>query len=171
MAHPEDKEVDFHVFVTEVEPRLRRAFRAAYGVERGREATAEALAYAWENWSRVREMKNPSGYLYRVGHSRTRLRRTRPTFDPPVDTEVWVEPGLPEAVAALSENQRIAVFLVHGYDTPVREVASLLGVREATVHTHLRRGLSRLRRSLSATPGLPHDIHHELEDQKGPENA
>jgi len=34
--------------------------------------TAEALAYAWENWDRLSSMKNPVGYLYRVGQSRAR---------------------------------------------------------------------------------------------------
>ena len=31
---------------------------------------AEALAFGWEHWNRVREMDNPCGYLYRVGRSR-----------------------------------------------------------------------------------------------------
>ena len=38
----------FTEFVQSVEPRLRLALMAGYGPERGREATAEALAYAWE---------------------------------------------------------------------------------------------------------------------------
>lgn len=38
----------FTVFVKEVEPRLRHALVAVYGQEQGRDATAEALAYAWE---------------------------------------------------------------------------------------------------------------------------
>ena len=40
------------------EPRLRRAFVAGYGSERGREATAEALAYAWERWAQIEPMPN-----------------------------------------------------------------------------------------------------------------
>ena len=57
----------FRAFVLEVEPRLHAAFVAVYGYERGREATAEALAYAWEHWSELRGMPNPAGHLYRVG--------------------------------------------------------------------------------------------------------
>src|SRR5690242_1361193 len=68
---------EFRSFFDGAEPRLRSAFVAAYDAERGREATAEALAYAWENWERVRVMENAVGYLYRVGQSRTRPRRRR----------------------------------------------------------------------------------------------
>jgi DNA-directed RNA polymerase specialized sigma24 family protein len=42
--------VAFSQFVTEVEPRLRRALVALRGAEAGRDATAEALAWAWEHW-------------------------------------------------------------------------------------------------------------------------
>ena len=37
----------FTAFVTQIEPRLRIALMAAYGTDRGRDAAAEALAYAW----------------------------------------------------------------------------------------------------------------------------
>jgi DNA-directed RNA polymerase specialized sigma24 family protein len=68
----------FERFVRDVEPRLRRALVAAYGGQRGREATAEALSWAWENWDRVRAMTYPHRYLFRVGRSRTPLlRRSR----------------------------------------------------------------------------------------------
>lgn len=72
---------EFRAFVLATEPRLRRALTAAYGTERGREATAEALALAWEKWPKVRAMKNPAGYLYRAGQSRTRTRRVRVLFE------------------------------------------------------------------------------------------
>jgi DNA-directed RNA polymerase specialized sigma24 family protein len=64
---------EFSRFVEKTEPRLRRALVAAYGSERGREATAEALAYAWEYWEAMQEIDNQLAYLYRVGQSRTRL--------------------------------------------------------------------------------------------------
>ena len=69
----------FTEFVRLNEPKLRVALMAAYGPERGREATAEALAYAWEHWERVHGMVKPVGYLYRVGQSKSRPRlRPRP---------------------------------------------------------------------------------------------
>jgi RNA polymerase sigma factor (sigma-70 family) len=141
-------EEGFRAFVAQVEPRLRRGLMAAYGSDRGREATAEALAVAWERWEKVRQMVNPVGYLFRVGESRTRGRKQRSLFSRSEDAEVWVEPGLPKALGNLPERQRVVVYLVHAYGFPVHEVADLMAIREATVRTHLHRGLSSLRRSL-----------------------
>ena len=73
--------VEFGEFVADAEPRLARAFGAAYGIERGQEALAEALAYAWEHFEELAMMDNAVGYLFRVGQSRTRPRK-RPVVYP-----------------------------------------------------------------------------------------
>jgi RNA polymerase sigma-70 factor (ECF subfamily) len=140
----------FTAFVADVEPRLKRALCVRFGIERGVEATADALVYGWEHWDRVRDMDNPAGYLYRVGQSRTRPRGTpRPTFPAlPADASPWVEPGLPAALAHLSESQRQAVWLVHGFEWTLEETASLLDVSISTVRKHLERGEKKLRRAL-----------------------
>lgn len=135
----------FSTFFALAEPRLRRAFVAAYGGDRGREATAEALAYAWEHWSEIEAMQNPIGYLYRVGRSRTRSRKQRAVFVRADAADPWVEPGLATALASLTERQRLAVGLVHGYGWTLREVAEVTGLRVTTVQNHLERGLTRLR--------------------------
>jgi DNA-directed RNA polymerase specialized sigma24 family protein len=62
-----------------------------------------------------------------------------------VDATPVVEPKLPVALATLSEEQRIAVVMVHGYGWARREVAALTGVAVSTLDTHLARGLGRLR--------------------------
>ena len=144
----------FEEFVREAEPRLRRALVAAYGFETGRDAAAEALAYAWEHWERLQDIKNLPGYLYRVGQSRSRRRKPAVLFEIPGWPERSFEPGLPAALAALSLRQRQAVVLVYGYGCTVREVAELIGVKQTTVHNHVRRGLEHLRKSL----GVSHDI-------------
>jgi RNA polymerase sigma factor (sigma-70 family) len=59
-----------------------------------------------------------------------------------------MEPGLPEALGSLSENQRMAVFLVYGMEWTRREVSDLLGISINTVGNHLERGLRKLRRAL-----------------------
>jgi DNA-directed RNA polymerase specialized sigma24 family protein len=142
---------DFSAFFALAEPRLRRAFVAAYGGERGREATAEALAWGWEHWSEVEAMDNPIGYLFRVGRSRTRGRRFRVVFLRADGAEPWVEPGLADALAALTERQRLAVGLVHGFGWTLREVADVSGLRVTTVQNHLERGLARLRSLLGVS--------------------
>jgi RNA polymerase sigma-70 factor (ECF subfamily) len=135
----------FETFVTSAEPRLRRALVAAYGFEEGRDATAEALAYAWEHWERLQEVSNPSGYLFRVAQSRRRRKRPPVLFDTSGWAEHHFEPGLPRALATLSRSQRVAVTLVYGYGYTLREVSELTGVRKSTVQTHVERGLARLR--------------------------
>lgn len=138
----------FSDFFADAEPRLRRALVAAYGVERGREAAAEALAYGWEHWPRVRRMDNPLGYLYRVGQSRSRARKRRFLVGRAGVEDVWVEPGLPAALAHLTERQRVATVLVHGFGWTLREVAELIGVSVTSVQNHLERGLAALRSAL-----------------------
>jgi RNA polymerase sigma-70 factor (ECF subfamily) len=151
MRRPPDDE-SFDRFVREHEPRLRRALVAAYGPERGSEAVAEGAAYAWERWDRVRAMENPAGFLYRVGQSRTRRLARRgvrfPTSASLTPELPWVEPGLPGALASLTEAQRVAVVLVHGYGWQLREVAELTGVAVTTVQNHVERGLAKLRAAL-----------------------
>ena len=139
----------FTTFVKVTEPQLRHALVAAFGQDRGLEATAEALAYAFENWDRIESMENPAGYLYRVGRSRARFNGFRPTFAPvPVEHAPHVEPGLPSALRRLSEKQRVAVVMIHAYGWSREEAASLMGLSMSTVDTHLQRGLSKLRRGL-----------------------
>jgi RNA polymerase sigma factor (sigma-70 family) len=142
----------FTDFVRQNEPKLRIALIAAYGAERGREATAEALAYAWEHWKRIRDMERPVGYLYRVGQSRSRPRlRPGPQQMQVTNRDPWVEPLLPVALRRLSRKQRMAVVLVHGYGWTQREAADVISTSEATVRTHLRRGLEKLRDTLGVS--------------------
>ena len=142
---------EFVAWYREVEPRLRLALMAAYGPERGREATAEALAWAWEHQDRIETLSNPVAYLYRVGQSRTRLRRIPILHGRPEYTEPQVEPRLGRALARLSERQRVVVVLIHGYGWGFAEVAELLGIQVTTVQNHLNRGLDHLRAALEVS--------------------
>jgi DNA-directed RNA polymerase specialized sigma24 family protein len=147
-APPSPDGDDFEVFFRETEPKLRHALVAAYGFEEGREAAAEALAWAWEHWERLREVANRPGYLFRVAQSRRRRKRLPVLRDTPGWAEYRFEPGLPGALAALSQRQRVAVVLVHGYGCTLREVSELTGIRQTTVQNHAERGLARLRARL-----------------------
>lgn len=151
LPEAETKSVAFAEFVAETERGLRQALTASLGSDVGTEAAAEALAYGWEHWERIHDMTNPSGYLYRVGLNWGRKARKRRTVAfPPVvhDDGVWVEPGLPEALSRLSAKQRLVVYLVHGHDWSLAEVAELLGISKGTVQTHMERGMTKLRNQL-----------------------
>ncbi len=140
----------FSRFVAETEPRLRRALVAFYGVDVGAEATADALAAAWERWPEIESMTNPVGYLFRVGQSRSRRYRRRVLVLPaiPVSDLPDVDPRLPTALARLSHRQRAAVLLVHAHGWTQAETADALGCSISTVRNHLDRGLRRLRADL-----------------------
>lgn len=140
----------FEEFAAEHGAHIRAALVAAYGPEAGLDAASEALAYGWEDWSRVEAMDNPSGYLFRVGQSAAKRLLRTPTRlpEPPYDELPRFEPGLLPALAALSDGQRICVALVHGYGYPIVEVARLLDVSHATARTHLLRAMNNLRNAL-----------------------
>ena len=140
----------FADFFRTMQPRLSYALAAAYGFEVGHESTADALTYAWENWSRVRAMENPGGFLFRVGQSKARrYRRKTPMF--PDVSELGIpdiEPGLPKALESLSPAQRIAVVLIHVLGWTEDEAARMTGVDRSTIRRHRDRGLSKLRAAL-----------------------
>jgi DNA-directed RNA polymerase specialized sigma24 family protein len=144
---------DFERFVGEVEPRLRRALVAGFGVVVGREAAADALAWAWQNWDRVAGLESPVGYLYRVGRTLAIRNEARdvPVAEPApaiASPDHSFEPGLAPAITRLSEAQRCAVVLVVGFGYTLREAAEVLDVTASTVHRDCERALTRLRSEL-----------------------
>jgi DNA-directed RNA polymerase specialized sigma24 family protein len=147
---PVDDRDRFATFARHAESRIRHALIPQFGPEGARDATAEALAYGWANWSRVSAMTNPVGYLYRVAQNAGRAASREPLLLPPVPPVELpaIEPGLPLALAGLSPSQRTAVWLVHGLQWRHTEVAELLGISPATARTHARRGLAALKKSV-----------------------
>ena len=147
---------EFAAFFDGAERRLRLALTGAFGIEIGRDAAAEALTWGWQNWHRVQRMENPLGYLYRVGRT-SALRavgHNAATSSTPVEVHPgsWelpnFEPNLAKYLAGLSEQQRVAVWMVHGLGFTHSEVAELLECSRPTVATHVRRGLRKLRHHL-----------------------
>lgn len=140
----------FVEWAREAEPRLRQGLTALLGVDGGLDATADALALAWERWPEISEMGNPTGYVYTAARNlSSRRSRRRVAFMPvPEGHTPWVEPGLPSALARLSEQQRTVVVLLHGYQWTMSEVAELLGVSKSTIQNHAERGLAALQQHL-----------------------
>ncbi|MEM7275289.1 MAG: sigma-70 family RNA polymerase sigma factor [Actinomycetota bacterium] len=146
---------EFAAFFDGAERRLRLALSGAFGIEAGRDAAAEALTWGWQHWARLQDMDNPVGYLYRVGRS-SALRSIG--HDAPLTAEVDVqpaawefpsfEPELSRSLAGLSEQQRVAVWMVHGLGFTHTEVAEILDCSKPTVGTHVQRGLRKLREGL-----------------------
>jgi DNA-directed RNA polymerase specialized sigma24 family protein len=140
----------FEDFLGKIEAGLRHGLIALFGPEDGRDATAQALLYGWENWEQLHLMDNPAGYLFRVGQTWGRRNRQPRGSLPsiPVHHDTWVEPFLPQALQSLPEKQRVAVVLRHGSDWSCERIAEFMGSSPATVRKNVERALSRLRVAL-----------------------
>lgn len=143
----EGEATGFEAFARDARPRLVRALAPVRG-DRALDGAAEAMAYAWEHWSEVRDMANPVGYLYRVGHSRTRVRRVPQLPEPESVGLPDIEPRLIPALLRLPDTQRAAVWLVHACQWQYAEVAAALGTTTSMVGNHVARGMARLREEL-----------------------
>ena len=149
-------DTSFESFYRIAEPRVRLALTAGFGFDHGREATADAFAYAWEHWERVGTTDNPAGYVYRVGQRRARRsndrwRRPPALTDGVAAVEPWIEPRLSPALHRLSVRQRTAVVLVHCFDWSLRDTADLMGIAVTSVQNHADRGMAKLRNELRGT--------------------
>lgn len=83
---------EFIEFVADIEPSLRRALAEEFGPAAGREATVDALAFAWANWDRVAASDDATAYLLKVGQTAAERHRPLATGD--------VTPILPRSQAA-----------------------------------------------------------------------
>lgn len=135
-------------FVHEAGVALRRALVARYGLDVGRDAAADALAWAVEHWVELAVMSNPVGYLYRVGQTSAkrqhRWHRPDVVVPQPVNDDV-VDVDLQRALMTLRAEERIAVLMVHGFGYRYRDVAEVLDTAVSNVTNHVNRGLARLR--------------------------
>ncbi len=81
-----------------------------------------------------------------------KYRRGAVVADPQYDEpQPWFEPALIPALAGLSDRQRTAVVLRHGFGHSYREISEVMGVSVATVQKHIDRALTKLRRTLEVT--------------------
>jgi RNA polymerase sigma-70 factor, ECF subfamily len=136
----------------------------------------EALTTAFRAYHQVEEGSNVRAWLYRVLHttflSQYRRDGRRPTEDSTEDVEVAasgaVEPGrgsspsaeqaalgafgpteVRDALAALPEEQRVAVYLADVEGFAYREIADIMDSPIGTVMSRLHRGRAALRTSLA----------------------
>ena len=120
---------------------------------------SDAYLRALARWTRVRQHPRPQAWVLRTALNlqRDRWRRLRRFArlssgqqqrpSPPPDLPV--EPRLLAALTALPEQQRRVVALRVMADLDTASTASALGISTNTVTTHLRRGLTALRSSLT----------------------
>ena len=139
---------DFEGFVRTVDPQLRRALAGHVPQDQVADAVAEAFAYAWQHWARVRVMDNAAGYLFRVAQSKSRRRKDGFLAWRDDDRLPEFEPSLIPALQQLTPAQSRAVWLVHGCGWSYAEAGVALGMSGSTVGTHVSRALGILRERL-----------------------
>lgn len=169
MSHPRTD--GFDALIDEIRARLLPALVAKWGIEVGSDLCADVEEYAWEHGVEVTRIENPLGYLYRGAQSKSRShvrwikRTTFPSRFPDIAHE---DPALHDTLhmlAALNDDQRVCVMLVHAFGWMYAEVAALLGVTRAVVSHNVYRGLSRLRPTTLHDPLLaPLPNHSALEN-------
>jgi RNA polymerase sigma-70 factor (ECF subfamily) len=133
------KGVEFELWYQAEFGRLARVMiRLGVDREDAADLAGEAFSRALQRWSSVSEMESPTGWVYRVAFNvlhrlerrRALERRVLAKRSVPVprhDVPVW------DAVAQLPLRQRTAVVLHYLLDLPIRQVASVMSVKEGTV--------------------------------------
>lgn len=148
-------------FCQQVRPRLLGALVLQYGHTVAEEVTQETLVRLYLHWQRVRTLRNPQAWAFRVaynlGRSSARRRRIeRRVAERDVVTDVVFDGTLDhtdalllrDAVAGLPSRQRATLILRYYADLSVADVAGILGCAESTVKSNTRDALTALRRSL-----------------------
>lgn len=129
----------------------------------GSEAADEAFARAFERWSKVSKMKNPAGWVYRVGLNwgrRKQWRRGREiellsSRKPPTHYEdSFSDPDLAAAVGNLPMKLRAVVVARMILDHSEADTAAGLEISPGTVKSRLHRGLANLREQLGDAYGF-----------------
>ena len=137
---------------------LARALALTLGdVQLAGEATDEAMARAFQHWSRVSTLDSPTGWAYRVGlnWSRSvlrRLRRQPPQWLAQPNTQHDAAPLDPSVTAALRQlpsGQRAVVVCRLLLNQSEQQTASLLRIRPGTVKSRLSRAVTHLSTSLA----------------------
>ncbi len=137
---------------------LARALAITLGdVQLAGEAGDEAMARAFQHWSRVSTLDSPTGWAYRVGlnWSRSvlrRLRRQPPQWLAQPNTQHDATPLDPSVAAALQQltaGQRAVVVCRLLLNQSEQQTATLLRLRPGTVKSRLSRAVTLLSTSLA----------------------
>jgi RNA polymerase sigma-70 factor (ECF subfamily) len=134
---------------------LRQVTAMALDRELAADCVQEAYARAWQRWSRVAGLHDPSAWVrtvaWRLAVSHFRRRAVASRFSRRVAGDPVAEPVAPEvsldvagALRALSPEHRRVLVLHEMVGLSVRELAAETGVAEGTVKSRLSRARARL---------------------------
>jgi RNA polymerase sigma-70 factor (sigma-E family) len=154
---------------------LRLAYQLSHDHATAEDLVQQALEQLYRSWTRRPvHIDNPEGYA-RTAIVNEYMRRKRlrsagdivtpltPEHADPAATDVAIveHDAMWRSLGLLSARQRAALVLRYYEDLADRDIATLLGCREATVRSLVARGLDQLRRAAPAgalgTAGGAHD--------------
>ncbi len=154
-----DDETEFTAVFRDLYPQAYRvALRLLGDRAAAEDAAAEALARAFADWPRVRDLEYRTAWVMKVtgNVALNVLARKPPPLAAPRTVEeedlVATRMALISALSALPRRQQEAIVLHHLAGLPELEVAAVLGVAPNTVKTHLKRGMQSLRGSTELEP-------------------
>jgi RNA polymerase sigma factor (sigma-70 family) len=123
------------------------------------ELAQETMARVYERWDKVRSMKSPGGYVYRVAvnlnrrrlrHLAVRARRllsmnAHPDSEPSPETRTEIA----DAIASLTAGQRQAFMLVEWLGLSADEAGRVMRIAPASVRARTHRARAALRDRLN----------------------
>lgn len=142
---------DFEVFYADRRDELCRTLAVSLrDAELAREATDEAMVRACARWRKVKGMRNPAGWVYRVAFNwaMDQIRRDsrKGEFTTPLEWSLPTpRPDLAAALDGLPVEQRSVVVLRVVHDWAEEDVAYALDLPVGTVKSRLSRALEKLR--------------------------
>lgn len=139
--------------------------RMGLGRPESEDVALDALAVAYDRWSRIRGLPWRDGWVLKVTGNRAlrqikrNSRRARFASSPArlLDEEVTDRIALRSGLASLSRRQREVITLRYLADMPEAEVAEVLGLGVGTVKQHASRARAALKGALDELqPGGEH---------------
>ena len=149
------RDAHFEAAFASLYPRARRlALRITARPALADELAAEALARAFADWKRLRNVDYLDAWVLRVTTNLAinAVKRKEAVLPPPAPVNpsdaALVRLGLVAALRELPRRQREAVALYFLGDMSEDDVARALGIAPGTVKTHVHRGIAALRAAL-----------------------
>ncbi|MEM7288464.1 MAG: sigma-70 family RNA polymerase sigma factor [Actinomycetota bacterium] len=138
------------LFRIEYEPMVRLAYTLIGNNAEAEEQVQDSFAEVLRRWDEIRA---PGAYLRTtvVLRCRSLLRRRRVIQAHPPEPPTELEPEdrvLWDVLHQLTEDQRLAVVLKYYGRYRASEIAEIMDMPAATVRSHLKRGLTALRKEL-----------------------
>lgn len=138
-------------------PRLTSALFAYTGDrEVASELAQEAMARAWDHWTRVAHFDNPAAWTCRVAMNLAnsswrrmllarRIATQRQCEEPVIEADIGVRLAVRQAVIALPRRQRTAIALRYFADLSIEDAAKLMRCRPGTVTALTVQAIANLR--------------------------